>query len=67
MEAVQTSETSVNSFQSARRYNPEDSHRLRQGFTSQFWNCFNVPGNMYEIYIGFLRDARRKTEDFSPA
>jgi hypothetical protein len=26
MEAVQTSETSVNSYQSARRYNPEDSH-----------------------------------------
>jgi hypothetical protein len=26
MEAVQTSETSVNSYQSTRRYNPEDSH-----------------------------------------
>jgi hypothetical protein len=26
MEAVQTSETSVNSHQSTRRYNPEDSH-----------------------------------------
>jgi hypothetical protein len=26
MEAVQTSETLVNSYQSARRYNPEDSH-----------------------------------------
>jgi hypothetical protein len=26
MEAVQTAETSVNSYQSTRRYNPEDSH-----------------------------------------
>jgi hypothetical protein len=26
MEAVQTSETLVHSYQSARRYNPEDSH-----------------------------------------
>jgi hypothetical protein len=26
MEAVQTSETSVNSYQSTRRYNPEDGH-----------------------------------------
>jgi hypothetical protein len=26
MEAVQTSETSVNPYQSTRRYNPEDSH-----------------------------------------
>jgi hypothetical protein len=26
MEAVQTSETSVNSYQCTRRYNPEDSH-----------------------------------------
>jgi hypothetical protein len=26
MEAVQTSETLVNSYQSTRRYNPEDSH-----------------------------------------
>jgi hypothetical protein len=30
MEAVQTSETSVNSYQSTRRYNPEDSHFLYQ-------------------------------------
>jgi hypothetical protein len=28
MEAVQTSETLVNSYQSTRRYNPEDSHLL---------------------------------------
>jgi hypothetical protein len=26
MEAAQTSETSVNSYQSTRRYNPEDGH-----------------------------------------
>jgi hypothetical protein len=26
MEAIETSETSVNSYQSTRRYNPEDSH-----------------------------------------
>jgi hypothetical protein len=29
MEAVQTTETSVNSYQSTRRYNPEDSHLQR--------------------------------------
>jgi hypothetical protein len=28
MEAIQTSETLVNSYQPTRRYNPEDSHRL---------------------------------------
>jgi hypothetical protein len=26
MEAVQTSETSINSYQTTRRYNPEDGH-----------------------------------------
>jgi hypothetical protein len=29
MEAVQASETSVNLYQSTRRYNPEDSHFLK--------------------------------------
>jgi hypothetical protein len=33
MEAVQTSETLVNSYQSTRRYNPEDSHLLKLTIT----------------------------------
>jgi hypothetical protein len=32
MQAVQTSETSVNSYQSTRRYNPEDSHLQTFGY-----------------------------------
>jgi hypothetical protein len=37
MEAVRASETSVNSYQSTRRYNPEDSH-LGTELGSHFYN-----------------------------
>jgi hypothetical protein len=50
MEAVQTSETSVNSYQSTRRYNLEDGHldtgrleNLRAHFM-QFTNCTSLYG-----------------------
>jgi hypothetical protein len=56
MEAARTSETSVNFYQTARRYNPEDSHlhtRLRENLKShQVTNTFPnfgrpVPFNSY--------------------
>jgi hypothetical protein len=36
MEAVQTSETSVNSYQSTGRYDPEDSHPRFRGYPQSF-------------------------------
>jgi hypothetical protein len=42
MEAVQTSETSVNLYMSIRRYNPEDSH-LRKSFDrNTFFHSHNI-------------------------
>jgi hypothetical protein len=41
MEAVQTSETSVNSYQSTRRYNPQDNHlhsQRREDVKSTYFN-----------------------------
>jgi hypothetical protein len=40
MEAVQTSETLINSYQSAWHYNPEDSHLL--GCSKYFRNNFGI-------------------------
>jgi hypothetical protein len=41
MEAVQTAETSVNLYQSTRRYNPQDSHFLVTALRTSSQNiCF---------------------------
>jgi hypothetical protein len=40
MEAARISETVVNFYQAARRYNPEDSHLLTSGRLSLFSKCF---------------------------
>jgi hypothetical protein len=45
MEAARTSETSVNVYQTTRRYNPEDSHlhtRLRENLKSQATGFFEL-------------------------
>jgi hypothetical protein len=41
MEAVRTSETMVNFYQTTRRYNPEDSHVQKNSFTYKKNSCFN--------------------------
>jgi hypothetical protein len=51
MEAVQSSETLVNSYQSARRYNPEDGHLHSHSRE----NLKSYTGNIYQISeINFL-------------
>jgi hypothetical protein len=71
MEAVQTAETLVNSYQSTRRYNPEDSHLLsvvsKLLFVIRNMLCqllfFHKPSDVnavlpyrqYGIFIGYAR------------
>jgi hypothetical protein len=64
MEAVQTSETLVNSYQSTRRYNPEDSHlhsHCRENLKSSFMTLKMIPAicktfdNLSNILLLFLR------------
>jgi hypothetical protein len=45
MEAVWASETSVNSYQSTRRFNPEDSHLLMKILTVHVFpaSCYFMP------------------------
>jgi hypothetical protein len=46
MEAARTSETLVNFYQTARRYNPEDSHLSSEMFSATFKDFFFLAQEM---------------------
>jgi hypothetical protein len=68
MEAVRTSETSVNLYQSTRRYNPEDGHLTRKSFRRETANyifsiCFQLlhASSTVPVYA-FYNTLQRKSE-----